>query len=63
MFGLGWAEILIILIILLLVFGASRIPQLGESLGKGIKNFQKAVKGNSNKSEDDKQDSTENKSS
>jgi sec-independent protein translocase protein TatA len=44
-FGLGTTELLIILGILLLVFGASRIPELGKSLGSGIRGFQKAVKG------------------
>ena len=38
----GAAELVFILIILLLVFGASRIPQIGEALGKGITNFKKA---------------------
>jgi sec-independent protein translocase protein TatA len=56
MFGLGWAEIIIILIILLLVFGVSRIPQIGTNLGKGIKNFQKSVRDG----DDDKDSKEEN---
>jgi sec-independent protein translocase protein TatA len=44
-FGLGTTELLIILGILLFIFGASRIPELGRSLGSGIRGFQKAVKG------------------
>ena len=43
--GLGFSEILVILLIVVLIFGASRIPELGKGLGEGIKNFKKAVKG------------------
>ncbi len=39
---LGFGEILIILVVVLLIFGANKIPQLGDALGKGIKNFRKA---------------------
>jgi len=42
---LGFGEILIILVVLLLIFGAAKIPQLGDALGKGIKNFRKAADG------------------
>mgnify|MGYP001193412304 CR=1 FL=1 len=38
----GPAELIIILVIVLVVFGHNRIPQLGEALGKGIKNFKKS---------------------
>lgn len=44
MFGLGISELLIILIIVLVLFGVKRIPQLGTSLGEGIKNFTKSFK-------------------
>jgi sec-independent protein translocase protein TatA len=40
---LGFGEILVVLVIALLVFGPSKLPQLGEALGKGIRNFKKAV--------------------
>ena len=40
--GLRLPELLIILVVLLLVFGANKIPQLGDALGKGIRNFKKA---------------------
>lgn len=44
-FGLGMGELLVIVVILILIFGTSRIPELGRGLGEGIKNFKKAVKG------------------
>jgi sec-independent protein translocase protein TatA len=45
MFGLGATEIILILIIVLLIFGANRLPQLGAGIGKGIRNFKKSIKG------------------
>ncbi len=42
MFGLGMPELLVILIIGLLVFGAGRLPEIGSSLGKAIKGFKEA---------------------
>jgi len=42
---LGFGEILIILVVVLLIFGAAKIPQLGDALGKGIKNFRKSAAG------------------
>lgn len=49
MFGLGFPEIILILVIVILIFGTSRIPELGRGLGEGIRNFRKSVK-----SEDEK---------
>lgn len=43
--GLGVTELILILLIVLLVFGAGKLPQLGEALGKGIRNFKSATKG------------------
>jgi sec-independent protein translocase protein TatA len=43
MFGLGMGELLVILAIVLVIFGASRLPQLGEGLGKAIKGFKKGI--------------------
>ena len=44
MFGsFGWMELLLILIIVLIIFGAGKIPQLGEGLGKAITGFKKSV--------------------
>ena len=42
MLGLRLPEILIILVVVLLVFGAKKIPELGDALGKGIRSFKKA---------------------
>lgn len=44
MFGsFGWMELVLILIIVMIVFGAGKLPQLGEGLGKAIKGFKKTV--------------------
>jgi sec-independent protein translocase protein TatA len=44
MFGLGLPELLIILVIVVLIFGAGRLPQLGAGIGEGIRNFKKSMK-------------------
>lgn len=44
MFGLGSQEILVILLILFLLFGAKRIPELARSLGQGMKEFRNTIK-------------------
>ncbi|GFM35341.1 twin-arginine translocase TatA/TatE family subunit [Desulfovibrio psychrotolerans] len=43
MFGLGMQEILLILLVVLIVFGANKLPEIGGGLGRAIKNFKKAT--------------------
>jgi sec-independent protein translocase protein TatA len=52
--NLGLPELLVILVIVILVFGAGKIPQLGKGLGEGIKNFKDAMR--QGESGDDKKD-------
>lgn len=42
MFGFGMPEMIIVLVIALVVFGPAKLPQLGQALGSGIRNFKKA---------------------
>ena len=44
MFGLGGWELLLILGVLVMIFGARRLPQIGRGLGEGIRNFKRGVK-------------------
>jgi len=43
MFGIGVPELAIILVIILIIFGAGKLPEIGASLGGSIKNFKKSV--------------------
>jgi sec-independent protein translocase protein TatA len=43
MFGLGYQELLVILVIVLILFGANRLPELAKSLGSSVKEFKKGV--------------------
>ena len=44
MFGIGMPELIVILVIILIIFGAGKLPEIGGAIGKGIKNFKKASK-------------------
>ncbi|HOO89408.1 MAG TPA: twin-arginine translocase TatA/TatE family subunit [Syntrophales bacterium] len=46
MFGIGVPELLIILVIILIIFGAGKLPEIGGAIGKGIKNFKKSYQDN-----------------
>ncbi|GAB1409044.1 twin-arginine translocase TatA/TatE family subunit [Desulfovibrionales bacterium] len=43
MFGIGITELLIILVIVLIIFGANKLPEIGSGMGRAIKNFKKAT--------------------
>lgn len=43
MFGLGFGELLVILVIVLIIFGAGKLPEIGQGLGRGIRSFRKEV--------------------
>ncbi len=43
MFGIGMPELIVILVIVMIIFGANKLPQMGEGIGKAIRNFKKGV--------------------
>jgi len=55
MFGLGTQELIIILVLVLIIFGAGKLPQVGGALGKGLRNFKQGMK----ESEEEKEDAKE----
>lgn len=44
MFGLGTQELIIILVLVLIIFGAGKLPQVGGAIGKGLRNFKEGIK-------------------
>ena len=52
MFGLGTQELIIILVLVLIVFGAGKLPQVGGALGKGLRNFKAGIKEGDEKEEE-----------
>ena len=56
MFGLGPMELTIILVIILIIFGAGRLPEIGSGIGKGIKNFKSSMKDSDKEKIEDKED-------
>jgi sec-independent protein translocase protein TatA len=52
--GLKWTEMLLILLVLMIFFGASRLPQLGSSLGSAIRNFKKGFSEDHEEKSDEK---------
>ncbi len=55
---IGLPELVVILVIILVLFGARKLPELGEGLGKGIKGFQKSIKGMTEEQDEQKPDPT-----
>ncbi|MSP17349.1 MAG: twin-arginine translocase TatA/TatE family subunit [Myxococcales bacterium] len=47
MFGLGMGELVVILLIVVVLFGAAKLPQLGDAIGRSIRNFKRASTGGS----------------
>lgn len=53
MFRLGMGELIVILLIILLLFGGSKLPEIAKSLGKAIREFKKAVSSSDDSSQED----------
>lgn len=54
MFGLGTMELVIILVIILVIFGAGKLPSVGKSLGEGIRSFKDGMREKDGEKKDDK---------
>jgi sec-independent protein translocase protein TatA len=55
-FGISWPEILILLLVALLVFGPKRLPEMGRSLGRGLREFKDSVSGRDGRDDLDDRD-------
>ena len=53
MFGIGMPELIIILVIILIIFGAGKLPEIGAGMGKAIKNFKSATNEVENNKDDE----------
>ena len=51
--GLGTSELIIVLLMILIIFGVGKLPEIGSGLGKGIRNFKKNISGNEEKNDED----------
>ena len=57
-FGLGWGEIILIVLVILLLFGGKKIPELMKGIGKGVRSFKKGMSGVEDEIDDIKKDIT-----
>ena len=56
MFGLGWLEVGVIALVGILIFGPSKIPEIGSSLGKTLRGFKEELKGEAEDPDNSEQD-------
>jgi len=59
LFGIGVPELLVVLVIILIVFGVGKLPQIGEGLGKAIRGFKKGVEEPDEEKPDDEKNSSD----
>jgi sec-independent protein translocase protein TatA len=56
MFGIGMPELIVILVIVLIIFGAGKLPQIGAGMGQAIRNFKSSTKDAEQEKKDEKKD-------
>lgn len=61
-FGIGAPELIIILVVILIVFGVGRLPEVGGAIGKGLREFRKAQSGSGEETSEQKETTEEKKS-